>query len=837
MHITEEIEDLIAHNASDFEISKLFKVYIAEYKSSLEDIFTSNQGKDFLVKHTKMTDKIIDLMYKTVLRRMFGTYLPMRSSIPIAVVALGSYGREQLCVHSDIDLMLVYEASEGYNTDAILEKLLYLAWDAGLKLGHRVHEVDDLLKASREDITIRTALTESRLITGSTFTWHATQRQLNIIRYDDPKSFIIAKIEEAAIRRKKYPLSMQPNIKEGIGGMRDSQLLFWIARTVYGIDNVKDLSGTLFSDESYRQYRIALELLFRVRSALHLITNRQQDQLILEYVPHMTKMLGFKDEMKLTHSVLEALWRINNFSQIFVTKIIRPYLHGTASYSLCRASRRQKGLYAINETVYATYTLSIQPLNQLLEFLLTLEDKRWLFDPSFLNQFTYTQIKHPLSVKTNTLLRRLFQREHFYSFLKLFYDAGMLSQLIGAFKKVIFLPQFDGYHQFPVVLHSIKCVEALENITEPFIRELYTDLSAKEKLLLKTVTLLHDAGKGRKQDHSEVGAKLIISFAKKLKFSETEQQTAAILVKHHTLMSSVAFRENLHNEKTLYKFMSKVQTTNNLKLLYILTYADINGVGPGTYTSFSAKLLKELYDAAMEVSEETLRISDASKRLIIERRITRLDTFKSLPKLLQKKILNIESNLFFFKHSPIDIVNIAAAARSVKTFSYEIHTKVGLQIEIIRKTPLNLSYLLGKLSYMDLVTMEIFTLFDGLKYFKLEFKQTPSPDMHETLREIIEDAFDMSLSIQSEKSRIRSKEISIDCSHSKAYTALAIHTANQRGLLAHIVRCIDGAGMTIATAKIDTTKERARDHFLIEKEALICDNSKQLITLLTKGNK
>ena len=132
MSITEQIEDLIERRASDFEISKLFKSYISDYKNSLSELFERNQGKDFLVIHTKTLDSIISLMYKTVLRRLFGNYLPMRSSIPIAFIALGSYGREQLCVHSDIDLMIVYEKNDGYNTAAIIEKFLYLAWDAGM---------------------------------------------------------------------------------------------------------------------------------------------------------------------------------------------------------------------------------------------------------------------------------------------------------------------------------------------------------------------------------------------------------------------------------------------------------------------------------------------------------------------------------------------------------------------------------------------------------------------------------------------------------------------------------------------------------------------------------
>ena len=833
MSIVEQIEDLIEKRASDFEISKVFKQYISSYKASLPALFESNQGKDFLVKHTQALDEIIIQMYKTVLRRSFGNYLPMRSSIPIAIVALGSYGREQLCVHSDIDLMLVYEEVEGYQTPKIIEKLLYLAWDAGLKLGHRVHEVSDIPKAAAEDITIRTALMESRFITGSTFTWHATERMLNKVRHHDPKSFILAKIDEAHARRAKHPFSMQPNIKEGVGSLRDSQLLFWIARTIYGVESLKDLTGKLFNDEAYREYRMALELLFRVRSALHLITNKQQDQLILEHMPTIAKMLGFKDEMRLTTRVLEASWRINNFSKIFVKKMIRPYLYEPKDFGQHRRERIAPGYYAIENRLFASYKIRPKSIDDLLELLLGLEDRVWRTDPSFLRQFTYVQISHPLKAKTYGLLRRLFEREHCYPFLYLFYNAGILHELIPAFKKVHNLPQFDGYHHYPVDLHSIECVHALENIDEPFLAELYRSRTPRERALLKLTVLLHDTGKGRKQDHSEVGVKLVAPFAKHLRFSDEERERAALLVRHHILMSNVAFRENFHSEKTLYGFMSSVKDAQNLKLLYILTYADINGVGPGTYTSFSAKLLRELYDAAMEVAEQSDRITDATKRLRIEKRLQNLPAFTDLPRILQKKILSIESNIFFFGKTPEEILNIALYARDTADFGYRFDTKEHFSIEIFRRIPLNLGYLLGKLSYLDVVSMEVCTLFDGIKYFKITFLSTPEPGSVDSVEATVEEAFDMEREITLPKPRIKPGEIILDCEHSKSYAELTVYTANQRGLLAYIAHCLDKRQINIATAKIHSTKYKARDHFLIEKQNHMCDNALEIIDFLT----
>ncbi len=834
MKIDEQIEDLIEKNSSDFEISKLFKTHIKEYTDSLDVLFEKNQGKDFLVKHTKALDSIISLMYKTILRRTFGNYLPMRNSIPIVIVALGSYGREQLCVHSDIDLMITYEEVSGYDTNLIIEKLLYLAWDSGLKLGHRVHEVSDISKAAQEDITIRTSIMESRLIIGSNFTWGAMQRELNKIRHHQPKEYLLAKIEEANKRRKKYPISMQPNIKEGIGALRDSQLLFWITTTIYGIQNTKDLTGQLFSDEEYREYRISLELLFRIRSALHLIAGKQQDQLLMEHLPKVSSMLGFKNSTKLATKVFHALWRINNFSQIFITKILRPYLYERGNFHILKKARIQKGYYLLNKTLYATYRTKTKDINQLLELLISLEDGVYQFDPSVLAQFTYVTVKHPLRVKTYTLLRKLFEKKHTYSFLKLFYNAGILHELISAFKKVHNLPQFDGYHHYPVDLHSINCVKSLENIQELFIQELYDALLPEQRCMLKIVTLIHDTGKGRTQDHGEVGAKLVVPLLKKLKFSEAHQESASLLIKQHVLMSNVAYNEDLHSEKTLYKFMSKIQTPTNLQLLYILTYADINGVGRGVYTPFGSKLLRKLYHAALEVSQQSDRISDATKRLQIERRIKHSLGYSTLPKLLQKKILKIESNLFFFKHTPEEIITIASTARDVKEYTYRLNSSNGFVIEILRLVPLNLGYLLGQLSYLDVASMDIFTLFDNIKYFKIEFLNQPNEDTIEHIKQIIEDSFDMNKKATLKQPKIYPHEITLDCDHSLTYAQLHIVTTNQRGLLAYIVKRFDDADINIATAKVHTTKNRAKDHFLIEKKPNMCDNAAQIITMLCK---
>jgi [protein-PII] uridylyltransferase len=168
-------------------------------------------------------------------------------------------------------------------------------------------------------------------------------------------------------------------------------------------------------------------------------------------------------------------------------------------------------------------------------------------------------------------------------------------------------------------------------------------------------------------------------------------------------MSSIAFKENIHNEKTLYKFMSKVVDEKNLKLLYILTYADINGVGDDIYSSFNAKLLHDLYQSALEVSQNSNRITDAKKRLIVEKRVKNTQEYKDMPKTLQKKTLGIESNLFFFKHSARDIVKIALKAKETKEHQFSVHNDKTLSIEIYRRVPLNIGFYSQLLVILTLV--------------------------------------------------------------------------------------------------------------------------------------
>ncbi len=417
MDIKTQIEELLHSNASDLEISKALQQTIKDYFDSLESIFAKTQGKDFLVKHTKYIDSIITAIYKVAIRKMFGIYSPLSNAIPITLVALGSYGREQLAPYSDIDLMIVYEDIEGYNTKALIEKILYIIWDTKLKLGHRVHKVDELQEVALSDDTIKTALLESRFIVGSKYLWFKIENELAKVRSTHQKEYIFKKLQEAKQRRKKHPINMEPHIKEGAGGLRDSNLLYWIANTIYAIKSLKDLSSELFSEEEYKEYRIALEWLFRVRVALHIVAKKKEDRLLFQYVPEVANKLELKGatpqkkQQNLLTKTLQAMLTIDAFSQIFVKKLIRPFLYNPKNIDKVRSSRIAPKCYICEKKLYSSYHIEPYPIKNLLEIL---GSEFQSYDPSAIYFAKSAKTSKTISKSNAKLIKKLFYKQYLY---------------------------------------------------------------------------------------------------------------------------------------------------------------------------------------------------------------------------------------------------------------------------------------------------------------------------------------------------------------------------------------------------------------------------------------
>ena len=300
-------------------------------------------------------------------------------------------------------------------------------------------------------------------------------------------------------------------------------------------------------------------------------------------------------------------------------------------------------------------------------------------------------------------------------------------------------------------------------------------------------------------------------------------------------MSTTAQREDLHSEKSILQFASRFNSKLLLDMIYLLTYADMRGVGKGVYTNFNARLIRTLYRASIDSLKHDKMLSITAKKLNKQDTLKKSAEFLSLPRVLQKKILSIPSNEFFIDNTKQRVLEIAQNAMNTGKYSYEIGNREFLTIEIIRRDKIHLGYLLSKLNRLQVVKMEIVKLFDGLKYFKIDFSDKIDESELTLVEYTIEDAFRSDVKPKLIKPSITKEQIEIECDHSREYATMRIRTADQKGMLAYTIALFDSLDIDIATAKIHTIKSRVNDLFLIEKDGNFCHNTDNIINNLTES--
>lgn len=838
-----KVEELISNNAQDFEISKVFRNYFKDYLKSIDETLNTTIGKDFFVKHTKHADKFLISLYKYILRKHFGDYLPMGSSLPITLVALGSYGREQLCIYSDVDLLILYEDISGYNLKPIMEEFITLAWDCGLKLGSRVHELKEIEEEVKEDITIKTSILESRMIYGSKYLWFGYQNVLRNIRHTDQKEFVFEKLEEHKQRLLKNPLKMEPNIKDGYGGMRESNMIFWMATIIFGVSDIKQLIGKEFSEEEYKKYRVSLEYIFQVRNALHNTAKKKLDILNFDMLPEVSSKLGFKHKPRHTKErqcmakLLESLHNVHFFSTVMVKKFTRQIVFEKNNIKLIRQYRYKKNLYICENKLYTSFHRKPLGINTLLKELIELPKEVEQFDRSYVYFANRSKLPNKQTKEIKKTIKSLLYKKNLYPVIKLLYNAGLFQAILPICKKIMNQPQFDGYHQHPVDIHSIKSLKKVTDIKDESVKAVYESLEEKEKALVRLVALFHDVGKGRIVDHHISGEKLFKNMAVSFGFEETHIKKGSRLVRYHNMMSIVASNEDIYSEKVILKFTALVKNKLNLKMLYVVTYADISAVGESVYKSSTAQLLRTLYHQCLPAFENEELLNENARRLAKQDTIKKLKRYKELPNLLKKKIMYISSNQMFLQLKAEDILDIAIHAKNVNDYIYKIVNETHLTIRIIRSAPLNLGFLLGKLEFLSISTMHIFKLYDDKKAFYISFSEKVDDEDIPYVKEIIENSFDMSKTIQIKTPIIKETNIEIDCNHTTYLASMHITAQDQKGLFAHIAKVFDDFGIEIESAKLSVKKGIAKDLILIEKNGNFCINQDEITEQLCFSNK
>ena len=583
----------------------------------------------------------------------------------LAVVAVGGYGRNVLAPSSDIDLLFLRNYKQTPWAESVIEYMLYILWDMGLKVGHAFRTVEECIRLAKEDLNTETALLDARYICGDEAIYDRLKQKYHdeLVKGRDAE-FIAAKLDERDKRHKKQGDSrylVEPNVKEGKGGLRDLQTLFWLVRHAYGGTTLEDVlkNREIFTEDEAKTFRDAGKFLWTVRCHIHYLTGRPEERLSFDLQPEIAERMGFEDignrlgvERFMKRYFLEAK-DVGALTRILCARLeadqqkAKPnFLHFLPFGSNKKITAPGFVMEGNRISIEDEKLFQKQPVEMLRLFQLA-EENNVDIHPFALSALTRSLSHFGEAQRTDPEARKLFlgllmDTRDPGPILRMMNEAGILGEMVPEFGDIVAQTQFNMYHHFTVDEHTLRAVEYIAEIERgedsaqmPLAIELFPTLKNRRALYL--AMLLHDTGKGL-GDQQEEGAKTAKAASLRLGVSETEAELVAWLVGNHLEMSDCAQKRDISDPRTISQFAARVEDIEKLKLLLILTIADIRAVGPDIWNGWKGQLLKELYEYTAEAlssdhTEEAqvaidldARADDARNRLI-ERK-------GELPKLL-----------------------------------------------------------------------------------------------------------------------------------------------------------------------------------------------------------
>ncbi len=556
----------------------------------------------------------------------------------LAVLAVGGYGRAEMAPASDVDLLFLTPWKITPWAESVVESMLYMMWDLKLKIGHSIRSVDDCLRLGASDMTIRTSLVEHRLVTGHAPLAQELRDRLwpELFEKTVPE-FIEAKLEERAARHhrqggQRYVL--EPNVKEGKGGLRDLQTLYWIAKYIHRVDRAVELVELgVFTRDEHLAFWQAEDFLWAARCHLHLIAGRPVDVLSFDMQVEVARRMGYSDTSArrgveyFMQDYFRHATRVGELTRVFLTELEARHVRSAPFIGRIFRRRRKVRSGFIDQQGRLSFENEAQflaaPLNILRLFEEALRtgvlihpdamrlvaanlhriDEKVQSDPEAIRIFMDLLLKHG---NPERALRRM-------------NELGVLAAFIPEFEPVVAMMQFNLYHHYTVDEHSIQCVAALAEIERgehpedlPLSSEIIE--AGVNRRVLYLATLLHDIGKGRPEDHSILGARIARRIATRFGFTQDDIETVEWLVRNHLLMSDVAQKRDIADPRTLRDFAKAVKTRKRLDMLLVLTVCDIRGVGPGTWNNWKAALLRKLHQETAAALENGLEELNRDKR-------------------------------------------------------------------------------------------------------------------------------------------------------------------------------------------------------------------------------
>jgi [protein-PII] uridylyltransferase len=839
-----------------------------------------------------LIDQLIRALFDLVTQEIYPLPNPTKGE-RLTLVAVGGYGRGELAPFSDIDLLFLLPYKLTPHTEQVVEYLLYLLWDLGLKIGQSTRSVDECLRHAKSDLTIRTGLVEARYLWGEQGLFDELKKRFDSeVVKGTTAQFVAAKLaerDERHVRVGDSRYQLEPNVKEGKGGLRDLHTLFWIAKYIYRTEDVGKLVdlGVLSAEETQRFDR-AQNFLWTVRCHLHYLAGRAEERLTFDLQTETGRRMGYTEragargvERFMKHYFLVAK-DVGDLTRIFCAILEADQKHKRRlSWMRWGGSRRALGGFVIEG-----------------ERLAIPSEDFFKKDPVALLRLFHIAQQHELDIHPRALraasqslrlinqrlredpeANRLFleiltSRKDPETALRRMNEAGVFGRFVPDFGRVVAQMQYDMYHVYTVDEHTLFAIGILHKLESGLLKEdhplasqIIETIVSRRALYL--AVLVHDIAKGRGGDHSVIGEQIALKLGPRLGLSAEETETVAWLVRWHLLMSSTAFKLDIGDPKTIGDFVERVQSPERLKLLLVLTVADIRAVGPKVWNGWKAALLRELYHRALEVITGGLTEKGQNSRIAA----AQAAASRLLPDFSDSEFATFAGRGYPFYWLSFDPDTHARHARLIREAEVSgapltVEKRVDTQrsvTEIILYTadhPGLFSRITGALavSGANIVDAKIITMSNGmaLDTFWVQDAAGGPFDRRDKLAKlavVFENVLSGDLKLHREfarspafPSRTRAFTVAprvlVDNKASASHTIVEVNGRDRPGLLFELTRALTGLNLQVSSAKISTYGEKVVDVFYVknlfghkvEHPAKLADIQRTLQLVLAKGN-
>ena len=853
-------------------VAQRLKAVLAAGREQAEQMLLKDrQGRRCAERLCFMMDEVIRVLFEFVIRHLYPSENPTESE-RMAIVATGGYGRGLLAPGSDIDLLFLLPYKQTAWGESVAEAILYCLWDLGLKVGHATRSIDECIRQAKADMTIRTAVLESRFLLGDKklFDEMMTRFDKSVIQGTGP-DFVAAKLAEREERHRRAGQSrylVEPNVKDGKGGLRDLHTLFWIAKYVYRVRETGELvERGVFDAQEYRTFRRCADFLWSVRCNIHFLSGRPEERLSFDLQRDIAVRLGYTShpgmqdvERFMKHYFLIAK-DVGDLTAILCAKLedqqAKPAPVLSRMMARLRPGMNHRRVPENDDFIVDNNRINLaapdvfkhDPVNLIRIFRLA-QKNNLAFHPDAMRTVTRSLRLINTELRDNPEANRLFMEiltsDDAETVLRRMNETGVLGHFIRAFGRIVSMMQFNMYHHYTVDEHLLRCVGFLQEIerggNDEFMlaSDLMRKIRPEHRAVIYITTLLHDIAKGRPEDHSIAGAKVARRLCPRLGFSPADTETIAWLIEQHLTMSTVAQSRDLSDRRTIENFSRVVQSVELMKLLTILTTADIRGVGPGVWNGWKAQLLRTLYYETEPVLTGGFSEVNRARRIAAAQGEFRA-AFTEWPEADLEAYIGRHYPAYWLKVELPRKIRHARFLRASEDAGHQLAINVGFdeargvtELTILAVDhPWLLSIIAGACASAgaNIVDAQIYTTTDGRALDTIAISREYDRDEDEGRRatrigEMIEQVLEGSLRLPEVVARraagrgkarpfVVEPEVTINNQWSELYTVIEMSGLDRPGLLYELTTAISKLNLNIASAHVATFGERARDVFYV----------------------